>query len=133
MGSALAYPLGDALIRYVYESGGFIRQKIAICEYVQTLATAQLRSRPPTLSTLKKRSILDQIGRDIDELWGYYEPILDTSSYQYGKRAVFQIVLRQILTILLTIIDKSKLLDSRYMATGGFHSTVAAAGRRSSS
>lgn len=128
MGSALAYPLGDALITYVYTNGGTVRQKIALCEYVQSLAAAQIRSRPPTLAALRTRSRLDQIGRDLDQLWGYYEPILDTSPYQFRKRAVFQMTLRRILEELLSIVDRSKMLDPKYMAAGGFRSSVTAGG-----
>lgn len=124
MGSALAYPLGDALITYVYANSGTVRQKLALCEYIQSLATAQILSRPPNLSALRVRSNLDQIGRDLDQLWGYYEPVLDTSPYQFRKRAVFQITLRRIMIELLSIIDRSKMLDARYMAEGRFKSAL---------
>ena len=122
MGSALAYPLGDALIAYIYHAGGTLRGRLSLVEFLQALARAQLRGRNPSPGNAALLRRIDQVGRDIDLAWGFYEPALDDSPYHFRKRAVFTALIRLLLEEVSDIIEKGKLLDRSYMAQGGFSS-----------
>lgn len=129
MGSPLAYPMGDALIVYVYSNAGTIKQKLSLIEYVQTLAAAQLDGRPPSAPTVALKAKNDALGRDIEALWTLYEPALDLSPFHFQKRAVFSMVLRRLMQAALTIVEKGKMLDSRYMEAGRFRTPTVGGGR----
>lgn len=130
MGSALAYPTGDALIALIYNAGNTLRTRLALVEYVHCLLHAQAEGRSTTvaLNTLKDR--INQLGADIDELWDSYEPDLDTSSYVYEKRQNFQRGLHALMREMASICEAGKFLDTKYMQQAGMKSPAQARAAR---
>lgn len=126
MGSALAYPTGDAMLALIYNAGNTLRTRLALVEYVQCMIAAQAEGRTPTAATMALRERITVLGQDIDLLWDGYEPDLDTSNYVYAKRQDFQRGLHALIREMASIIEVGKFLDTKYMQQAGMKSPAQA-------
>lgn len=126
MGSALAYPTGDALLALIYNAGGSLRTRLALVEYAQCMIYAQAEARTTTEATKDLRERIKTLGDDIDILWDGYEPDLDTSNYVFEKRQQFQRGLHALIKETASIIEAGKFLDTRYMQQAGMKSPAQA-------
>jgi len=126
MGSALAYPTGDAMLALIYNAGNTLRTRLALVEYVQCMIAAQAEGRTPTEGNLALRARVQTLGEDIDILWDSYEPDLDISNYVFEKRQNFQRGLHALIREMASIIEVGKFLDTKYMQQAGMKSPAQA-------
>ena len=126
MGSALAFPTGDALLALISQAGSSLRTRLSLVEYIHCLLYAQAEGRPTTASMIEIRERVTVLGADIDKLWSGYEPDIDSSNYVFEKREKFQRGLHALLMETASICEDGKFLDTKYMQQAGMRSPAQA-------
>lgn len=107
--TSLSYHLAEALTGYIYASGAHLYQRKNLLAFIHGTVAAMLDWQD------KSQDRLAEIEKDIVFLQDTYEPVLDTSSVMFEKKAVYEDYLRLAANKLLCLIYDNNLVSQSVM------------------